>query len=300
MILWVWLHLNKWTQIKWSLHPLFVMILLLSALTGYFIELLTLFAIVIVHELGHVIMAHAMGWRVSSVKLLPFGGVVEVEEAAGASAQEEMLVAVAGPLQNIWMIVLAYVFGELGWWSLEWTTYFIEANLWIAVFNLLPVMPLDGGKIAQALLSYRLSYYATLLWTARISVAISAMIIIYSLLPVILKSGGIKLNELMIGIFLLASNMTTLRNIPFLFYRFMLQRHAQLKRKVQGKKKEFPILTPANQTLYEALKSYRRNRTNLLCIIDRLDQPFRLLPEQEALEHCVGGEGQRAVGELLR
>lgn len=63
------------------MHPLFVIILLFSALTGYFIELMTLFAIVLVHELGHLFMAHEVGWKVKAVRLLPFGGVVEVEEA---------------------------------------------------------------------------------------------------------------------------------------------------------------------------------------------------------------------------
>lgn len=284
---------------------MFVIILMLSALTGYFIELLVLFAIVFLHELGHVLMAHALGWKVSAVKLLPFGGVVEVEDSAGATAYEEMLVAIAGPLQNIWLLALAYYFGELGWLSAEWTAYFIEANLWIAVFNMLPIMPLDGGKIAQALLSCFASYYATLLWSARISVVISGIVIIYSLLPAIMQVEGIKLNELMIGIFLLSSNLATLRHLPFLFYRFILQRHSLVKPDAAGnpdkQQKVFPILTHVSQTLYGAMKQYRRNRRNVLCIFKTLDQPYFMLHEHAALHHWMDGfDVNRAVGDFLR
>jgi stage IV sporulation protein FB len=274
---------------------------MISVLTGYFIELITLFCIVVLHELGHVLMAFALGWKVGAVKLLPFGGVVEVEESAGATAYEEILVAIAGPLQNGWMLLLAYYLGEVGWWSVEWTSFFIEANLWIALFNMLPIMPLDGGKIAQALLSCSVSYYSALLWSARISVFISIGVILYALHPVVMYAKGIKLNELMIGLFLLLSNMTTLRHIPFLFYRFMLKRQARTDTDDESARKVFPILTSTSQTLYEGLKRYRRNRSNVLCVIDSQDQPYSLLSEQTVLHHCMQGFNvNRAVGELLR
>ena len=74
-----------------------------SIVTGYFVELITLFAIVFVHELGHVAAARGFGWNVLEVKLLPFGGVAEVEEAGSLPSKEEAIVAIAGPLQNLWM-----------------------------------------------------------------------------------------------------------------------------------------------------------------------------------------------------
>lgn len=284
------------------MHPLFVIILLFSALTGYFIELMTLFAIVLVHELGHLFMAHEVGWKVKAVRLLPFGGVVEVEEAGGTSAKDELLVAIAGPLQNVWMMLLAKGLAELGWWSYEWSTYFIEANLWIALFNLLPVLPLDGGKIVQALLSYRFSYYNTLLWSIRLSVCFSAILVIYSVAPLAFsETRGIKLNELMIGTFLLFSNLAALRHIPFLFYRFILHRTARLKQLEKKRAKAYPILVSSTLKLYEALKSYHREKLNMLCVVDRIDQPCHIISEETSLQYCIEGfDVHRAVGELLR
>jgi len=293
--------LNKWRQIRWSVHPLFVIILFFSALTGYFIELTTLFVIVLVHELGHLFMAHEVGWKVKAVRLLPFGGVVEVEEAGGSSARDELLVAIAGPLQNLWMILFAKGFAELGWWSHEWSAYFVEANLWIALFNLLPVLPLDGGKIVQALLSYRFSYYSTLIWSIRISICISAIIVLYSLTPLLFEFHSINLNELMIGLFLLLSNISAYRHIPFLFYRFILHRASRVEQLEKKRARAYPILVSSTFKLYEALKSYQREKLNMLCIVDHVDQPCRIISEQTSLQYCRNGfDVHRAVGELLR
>jgi len=278
---------------------LFVIILMLSALTGYFIELMTLFVIVLVHELGHVFMAHAVGWKVTTVKLLPFGGVVEVDESGGSSARDELLVAAAGPLQNVWMIALAYFFSETGLWSHEWSKYFIEANIWIALFNMLPVMPLDGGKIVQALLSYRFSYYTTLLWSARISVGFSSLLILYALSPLLIGQLGVKLNELMIGIFLLLSNLTTLRHIPFLFYRYILYRNARIEQLEKRSAPILPILVSPTQSLYEAMKHYRRERLNMLCVVDELDRSCQVITEKASIQYSLT-DVHRAVGELLR
>lgn len=262
---------------------------------------MTLFAIVFVHELGHLFMAHEVGWKVKAVRLLPFGGVVEVEEAGGTSARDELLVAIAGPMQNLWMIVLAKGLAELGWWSHEWSAYFIEANLWIVLFNLLPILPLDGGKIVQALLSYRFSYYSTLLWSIRLSICFSAIIVIYSISPLLFELRGIKLNELMIGLFLLLSNISALRHIPFLFYRFILHRASRVEQLEKKRAQAYPILVSSTLKLYEALKSYHREKLNMLCIVDRIDQPCRIISEQTSLQYCMDGfDVHRAVGELLR
>ena len=104
----------KWQRIRFRLHPLFIIIMLASIATGRFLELATLFAIVLIHELGHIAAAHGCGWTIKEVQLLPFGGVVEVEEAGTLPAREEAWVAIAGPLQNMWLAAAGWAVGQLG------------------------------------------------------------------------------------------------------------------------------------------------------------------------------------------
>lgn len=276
------------------------MVMLASALTGYFAELAVLFLIVFVHELGHVFAARGMGWRIREVKLLPFGGVAEVE-AGGASAREEALVAIAGPLQNVWMGLLAWSCGATGLWNESWADYVVQANLMIALFNLLPIHPLDGGKLMHALLSAFVDYYRTLLWSARISLAFSLVMIAGAAAPLwIGGNDGIQLNLLVVGLFLLFSNWTYYRNVPYLFVRFLTHRNRSVSGELDLAKKAAPIIVSGEQSILSVAKRFNRERYHLIYVLEKSGRELSVLAEGQIVESCLSGlNPNRAVRELL-
>ncbi len=122
-----------------------------------------LFACVIAHEFGHALTARHFGIRTPDITLLPIGGVARLEKMP-ENPREEILVALAGPLVNlvIWA-VLTLLFGVTsGGAALAGETLaslpadLARINLWIALFNLLPAFPMDGGRVLRALLSLRM------------------------------------------------------------------------------------------------------------------------------------------------
>src|SRR5690606_22546844 len=121
-----------------------------------------------------------------------------------ASAKEEIVVALAGPFHHIWMILLSYLFFRFGWWSQEWTEYFVKGNLIIAIFNLLPIYPLDGGRILQALMSYWIPYRSCINYTCWLSFVLSSGLI---LLAFLIPRIRVHPTLFIIGLFLLVSNM---------------------------------------------------------------------------------------------
>lgn len=273
--------------------------MLASAMTGYFAELLTLFVIVLVHELGHAVVARSFGWTIREVKLLPFGGVMEVEEAGGISAKEDALVAIAGPLQNVWMGLLAWGLGAWGIWDAAWSDYVSQANLMIALFNLLPIHPLDGGKLLQALLSYALHYYKMLLLTARVSILFSGLMIASAFLPLMLDGKGIQINLLIVGSFLFMSNWTYHRNIPLLFYRFLTQRERVNEDELGGKAVS-PLIVNGKQSVLSVAKLFNRERYHVVYIIDSSGTGLQVIPEKRIVEGCLSGlNPHRAVRELF-
>jgi stage IV sporulation protein FB len=285
--------------IAWSVHPLFVLVMLASVVTGYFAELLTLFAIVLVHELGHVIAARGYGWTVREVKLLPFGGVAEVEEAGSVPAKEEAAVAIAGPLQNAWMAAAAWALGQLGWWNGDFADYVLRANLMIGLFNLLPILPLDGGKLMQAALGRTLTFHQSLIWSARISLVFSAMMTVYALIPAF-HEGGIQANLLLLGIFLLLSNWTYNKNIPFLFLRFLTSRGAASARSVTKGAWAFPIVVSKRHTVGSALRLFKRDSYHLVVVMEERGRILAVIPEQRVVDgYLADGKPDRAVLELL-
>lgn len=288
--------------IRWSVHPLFVLIMLASVLTGSFVELLTLFAIVLVHELGHVIAARSFGWTVREVKLLPFGGVAEVEDGSGLPAKEEALVALAGPLQNVWMAGAAWLLGQIGIWQPEWAAYVCQANIMIGLFNLLPILPLDGGKLLQAGLSRTLTFHGTLVWGTRISLFFSALMIVGAAIPALLSKNTVHLhaNLLAVGLFLLLTNWTAYRNIPFLFLRFLTNRAASASKQVSRGTWAFPIIVPKGYTVLAALRLFKRDSYHLIVVMEERGDVLGVLPEQRLVSGFLSdGKADRAVLELF-
>ncbi|CAM4363762.1 site-2 protease family protein [Paenibacillus tarimensis] len=294
----MWSRLIKLLGIRWSIHPLFVLVMAASLLTGYFVELLVLFSIVLIHEAGHVLAAQSFGWRIREVRLLPFGGVAETEEAGTVSAWEEAVVAAAGPLQNIWMGAAAWALGEWAGFDAGWADYILKANLMIGLFNLLPVLPLDGGKLLSALLSCTSSYYRSLYMCTRLSLAVSLTMIMYACyLPA--HHGAIQLNLLAISIFLFVSNWTFLRHIPYVYVRFLMHRELSAARMKDSN--AHPILVRPRDSVGDVLRRLRRGRYHLICLIEDKGSVQGVIPEEHIIQaYLTEGKPGRAVSELFR
>jgi Zn-dependent protease/CBS domain-containing protein len=132
-----------------------------------------LFVIVTLHELGHSYAALFYGVPVEQIVLLPIGGVAQLKEIP-ENPIKEFVIAIAGPAVNFG---LAVVLGLIAWAfnisilnpidvlegleRITFTkifTYVFIYNIFLAVFNLLPAFPMDGGRVLRALLATRLEY----------------------------------------------------------------------------------------------------------------------------------------------
>lgn len=116
------------------------------------------FVSLLAHELAHSLMARARGLKVVGITLYLFGGVSEIDEEA-TNAGDELRITVVGPLTSF---ALSAIFGGL--WALMGGTsdlvtsalgYLAIINLFLGLFNLLPGLPLDGGRILHALVWLR-------------------------------------------------------------------------------------------------------------------------------------------------
>jgi Zn-dependent protease/CBS domain-containing protein len=131
----------------------------------------TLFTLVLLHELGHSVAAMSYGIRVRDITLLPIGGVARLERMPEKPIQE-FVVALAGPAVNVLLAVILapIVFGlagGLGPMVLSMRsepgltgllTFLLAANISLAIFNLLPAFPLDGGRIFRAVMGTFLNF----------------------------------------------------------------------------------------------------------------------------------------------
>lgn len=132
-----------------------------------------LFALVTLHELGHSFAAQHYGVPVQQIVLSPIGGVAQLREMPDKPAQE-LVIAAAGPAVNFAIAVLmavmlpvinvqlispAQILAGQGGFGLEALfSYVFVYNIFLALFNLLPAFPMDGGRILRAVLAMRMDY----------------------------------------------------------------------------------------------------------------------------------------------
>jgi Zn-dependent protease len=122
---------------------------------------LGLFASVLVHELGHSVVARLYGVRVRSITLWLLGGVAAFDEMPRQRGAEAV-VAIAGPVVSVvvglafWMVLRSLPPDAVPAWFV--IAYLARMNIWLALFNMLPALPLDGGRVLRSLLALRTSH----------------------------------------------------------------------------------------------------------------------------------------------
>lgn len=147
---------------KISIHPTVILLAGLLAVMGE-IQTLAVIAIALVnHESAHAFTAHYLGHRVPSISLTPFGAVAGIEDLQHLPLKDQALIAAAGPAFSM-ASALAALVGLL--YLPERLNYFLAdsviCNGILALFNLLPVLPLDGGRMVLAAFSGRFGMQRT-------------------------------------------------------------------------------------------------------------------------------------------
>ena len=150
--------INTPPGIQWFLFAVsLTLILAASALIWDWIQALILLAVVVLHESGHYMGMRAFGYRNVQMRMLPLVGGVSVGHEEVPSASQRAWISLMGPLPGIllgWML-LGYGFTLVtssGW---QWVTQIGLTLLIVNYLNVLPIPPLDGGRLVQAMLPLR-------------------------------------------------------------------------------------------------------------------------------------------------
>ncbi len=130
------------------LHPTFLLLLLLPGVIEHLPLVLATFGCVLLHELGHALAARRFGIGTADITLYPIGGVARLTRMPRAPGVE-LLIALAGPAVNLAIaaVLLPLVHARSGFLA-----ELLLVNLVLALFNLIPAFPMDGGRVLRALL----------------------------------------------------------------------------------------------------------------------------------------------------
>lgn len=146
--------------VRFRCHAALIAASVVIALGGYAREMILLALSLAGHELAHLYMAKGVGLPPGSVDVYPYGGVAHIAGLDEADPYSETVVAVAGPLSSAALAALGFIIRDLALFDHRLLGFFVETNALLAGFNLLPALPLDGGRIVRAYLARSAGYSA--------------------------------------------------------------------------------------------------------------------------------------------
>jgi len=255
---------------------------------------LGLFASIIFHELSHCLVARKFDLQIRGITLFIFGGVAEMEEEP-KSAKAEFFMAIAGPLSSILLGFLffgIYIYARESMWTEPVTgvfSYLWYINFLLAAFNLLPVFPLDGGRVFRSVLW---SWKNNVRWATRIASRIGSgfglLLIFLGVLSVIRGSFVSGIWWFLIGLFL--------RDASRMSYKSLLMRRALEGESVKCFMKSNPVTAPTSISIDKFVEDYiYKHHFKMFPIVDDgkligciSTREVKDIPQEEWSQHTVG------------
>lgn len=187
-------------------------------LSGYISNLLVFTSIILVHESGHFLMAKSNNFQVDKIIIYPYGGITKINTKLNENINKELSVAISGIIMQILFYIIIYILYKNNYIREYIFNLFYIYNKNILIFNILPIIPLDGSKILKLILYKYIPYKLS----NKIMIYIS-----FTLLITLLLINYYELNYTMLmTITILINNIyNNYKAINYLFYRFILERY---------------------------------------------------------------------------
>lgn len=131
---------------KFRLHPILIPLFLFLIITGNISVYTLIFVSLLIHEAGHLIAAKAMGMKVRSCTIMPYGGELIIPGRHTSGRKQRVYLALGGPAATVVVLLIALAITFPG------DEIVIRIQLFLLALNLIPILPLDGGQAVTAIL----------------------------------------------------------------------------------------------------------------------------------------------------
>ncbi|NLV92053.1 MAG: peptidase M50 [Firmicutes bacterium] len=270
---------GKILGIRLRLNWFFLLLLGLTWWVGILPQILLLFAIVLLHEFAHGLAARGFGLKVEEVELLPFGGVARISDPLEHDPGVEATVAIVGPMTNFFLalcgvMIRPYLDSE------PLVEYFIQANLILGGFNLIPALPLDGGRILRAYLTPRLGWRQATEQAVRLAKVISVILVLLGI--ALLYTNQVNVSLIVIAFFVFFAADREKNLAPYTFIRYLVGKKEELTQ--QGVMSAEPLVAQAHVPVREVVRKFGPKRYHLVAVIDAEGRVEQVLSEWEVLD----------------
>ena len=265
-----------------KLNLLLIPLIASSIALGYFASFITSYICALIHELAHIITAKLLRVGISHIELHPFGVCARLSSDVISNPASEILISISGPLCSLALAIAGYVINA--------PEYFVLCNGAMAAVNLLPILPLDGGRIMRAGLCMKtgaVSAYNTATKISRVPLILLFLLAIYSLV-----TNRFNFSLILIGVFLFANLLTEQHNVSRQAVRELLG----YKKKLHGEElsKATVLCADSSTPARKILRHLSYSRYHIIHVTDENMNVVKTLTEGQLL-NAVSRSGIRTT-----
>ncbi len=260
-------------KLTFKINPVFILFSFVLIYFGWFYDFLIYFTVLILHEFAHYFMAKRLGYVLNTITLMPYGAGLGGKNQV-ILRKHEILISLAGPVFNLILVIICLCL----WWVFPLTFYYTEtfviSNLSLAIFNLLPVFPLDGGRIFVCVLSNKINTLKVYKLMKILGCVFSAVFAILFVASVFYK---VNLTLFFISVFLFLSCFENDTNIYF--ERVNVN---NFKKEINEPMQVKSYVVSAKTPLYKMLKFITPNQYAMFYLYDK-NKLIKVLTETDVL-----------------
>lgn len=264
-------------------------------LAGYLKKFIITFVSILLHELGHIVLGVLLGKKVNAVKLLPVGLNVSLGEST-YTRWESIIIYISGPFVNILLFILSSILNTYYLFSSDDMRFFILVNIYLAVFNMIPVLPLDGGKIFRDVMALRIGLLLANNYAVKASLILSTLLIVLGAVQLFNNLHNFSL--FIIGLYVFFSLKSekaeaVLMNIKHIIYR----RSRLLKKGIYGAR---DLVVIKSMHLGDILKSMDFDRFHFIHVLDDNLKLIKVITEQELIDGMLKHNTDMTFEEFIK
>lgn len=261
----------------------------------YHYKYLSTFVALIIHELSHILVSMAQGGKIHKLRVFPIGLNAVFSEDFNKDTNT-FLINISGPLSNILISLGCFLLSTYYLPKSDNMRFFILTNVFLAVFNMLPVLPLDGGRILRDILTSQIGLFKAYKYSIRVSKGLGLFIILIGLVQI--HNNIYNFSLIFLGSYIFCFLKNEKSEVYFMNIKNLVYKRSRFLRKGVYPGRELVVIK--TMRLGDIVKDMDFDRFHIIYVLDEDMRLARVFTEQEIIDNMTKFDGEISFDELMK